>query len=73
MSRDNRRFRASNEFQPGSQPPEGYLAKQEWAQAQLQAGLKQSQCRHCGLWHFPQTVDGHLDRYGISCAGGKNI
>lgn len=43
----------------GSQPPSGYIAKHDWADAQLLHGLKQTQCGGCGLWLFPQQVKEH--------------
>jgi hypothetical protein len=37
------------------QAPQGYVAKHDWAEAQILHGLKQTQCK-CGLWHFPQET-----------------
>jgi uncharacterized OB-fold protein len=59
MTRDNRKFAASNSFEVGSQPPSGYVAWHEWAAAQGRGGLKQTQCKTCGLYRFPQEVCTH--------------
>jgi len=59
MSRDNRKFAASNAFEVGSQPPAGYVAWHEWAAAQHRGGLRQVQRKCCGLWKFPQEVCSH--------------
>jgi hypothetical protein len=42
----------------GSQPPQGYIAWHEWADAQHKGGLRQKQCGVCGLWRFPQEMSG---------------
>jgi hypothetical protein len=59
VSRNNVKFGTRNEFEVGSQPPDGYIAKQEWAHAQLRGGLKQRQCKVCKLWKFPQETCSH--------------
>jgi uncharacterized OB-fold protein len=41
-------------FKPWDPPPEGYIARSEWAGVQYRAGLRQRQCPKCGLWRFPQ-------------------
>lgn len=42
-------------FKPGDQPPSsGYIAWHSWADAQHRAGLRQSRCRRCELWWYPQ-------------------
>ena len=38
----------------GCKPPQGYIAMHNWALAQNFHGLKQTQCKDCGLWFFPQ-------------------
>jgi hypothetical protein len=38
----------------GSKPPQGYLARHDWAEAQIAHGLIQKQCQQCKLWSFPQ-------------------
>ena len=40
-------------FEPGDQPPSGYLAWFEWARVQHQAGLRQKRCPMCTLWRYP--------------------
>jgi hypothetical protein len=42
------------EFEPGSQPPTGYVQWHEWARAQVRHGIRQRKCKTCGLWRFPQ-------------------
>lgn len=44
------------DYQPGDQPPEGYLAWHEWADVQFKAGIKQVECGSCGLWKTPQEL-----------------
>lgn len=45
-----------DEYKPGDQPPDGYLAWHEWAEVQRKAGIKQSQCGKCGKWKTPQEL-----------------
>jgi hypothetical protein len=40
----------------GARPPSGYIAWQEWAEAQYKAGLRQETCCRCGKWKFPQEL-----------------
>jgi len=40
-------------------PPTDYIAWDEWAEAQLRAGIKQVQCPGCKLWLFPQEKRAH--------------
>ena len=47
------------DYAPGSPPPTGYIAWDEWADAQNKAGLKQEQCPVCKLWLFPQEKSAH--------------
>jgi hypothetical protein len=49
------------EYKPGDQPPEGYLAWHEWAEAQHKAGLRAKQCGRCGLWRYPQELSPTID------------
>jgi len=41
-------------YQPGDQPPEGYLQWHEWARVQERGGLGQIRCPRCGLYRYPQ-------------------
>jgi uncharacterized OB-fold protein len=41
-------------YKPGDPKPGAYVARSEWADGQLRAGLRQRRCRTCGLWRFPQ-------------------
>jgi hypothetical protein len=43
-------------YKAGDMPPEGYIEWQDWAEVQTNAGLKQSQCGHCGKFRFPQEM-----------------
>src|SRR5580658_4318255 len=43
-------------FKVGDPCPDGYIARQEWAQVHLDAGLKQEQCGYCLLWKFPHEL-----------------
>ena len=47
------------DFKPGDMPPTGYLEKQEWARVQMRAGKRQTQCRKCKRWYFPQEWPTH--------------
>ena len=44
------------DYKRGDPVPEGYLEKQEWAQVQHQAGLRQRRCPECKRWRFPQEL-----------------
>lgn len=57
-------------FEVGSMPPLGYLAWHEWADAQVKGGLKQSQCKECGLWYFPQESINHAPNKACSGLAG---
>ena len=54
------RLLIGQDYKVGSMPPSGYLAKQEWAEAQHKGGLCQRQCIKCGKWLFPQQADNHI-------------
>jgi hypothetical protein len=43
-------------YKPGDPPPEGYMEWFAWADVQLKAGLKQTPCRKCRLWFFPNET-----------------
>ncbi len=43
-------------FDPGDQPPAGYLDRAEWAEVQMKAGLHQTRCPQCCLYKFPQEL-----------------
>lgn len=40
-------------------PPDGYVAWHAWAKAQGAHGLKQTRCRTCGRYLFPQEKKAH--------------
>jgi hypothetical protein len=52
-----------DDYKPGDQPPEGYLAWHEWADVQRKAGIKQVQCGLCGLWRTPQELSDQTMRW----------
>ena len=41
-------------FKAGDPRPDGYIARSEWAEAQIAAGVKAKHCKSCGRWRFPQ-------------------
>ena len=43
-------------FRPGDPPPSGYLQRQEWADVQHKAGLRQEVCSSCCRYKFPQEL-----------------
>lgn len=45
-------------FKKGDPRPEGYMEWNEWARVQHKAGLRQTKCRQCGLWRYPQELSG---------------
>lgn len=60
----------SPEFKVGDLPPDGYIARQEWAAIQYRGGLRQRKCS-CGKWRFPQEQC--CDEAAIRAAAGKPI
>lgn len=46
-------------FKVGDPAPDGYNDWHEWARVQLKGGLRQSKCRMCGLFLFPQEEKTH--------------
>ena len=49
------------DYKPGDQPPIGYLDRQEWAEVQMKAGLRQRQCSKCSKWCFPQQLSSDVN------------
>jgi len=47
---------------PGDPPPAGYVNWHEWAEIQIEAGLKAKRCDKCGLWKFPQDRCKHKQK-----------
>lgn len=60
-----------SDFEVGSMPPSGYIAKSEWAQVQLNAGLEQTQCNNCKRWFFPQEIKVHCCYVCPRCEGTR--
>ena len=65
-------------FKVGDPQPDGYLARQAWAQVHLDAGLKQKRCCQCSRWVFPHQLSGRTYTFKVvvlSLAGQsiKNI
>jgi ribosomal protein S27AE len=54
-------------YKPGDPRPDGYLNWHAWAEVQDKAGLRQKRCNRCGLWRFPQELNG---RACMQCAAG---
>lgn len=55
-------------YKPGAPRPAGYLQWHEWATVQDKAGLRQSRCKGCCKFLYPQERAGH------SClASGKKV
>lgn len=48
------------EFKAGDPAPQGYTEWHEWAAVQHRAGLRQTRCKRCGKWLFPQQIDTHV-------------
>ena len=46
-------------FKPYDPRPEGYTSFFAWAAVQQAAGIKQTFCRRCRLWLFPQEPHPH--------------
>lgn len=49
----------AGKYKPGDPAPKGYGKWHEWARVQYSAGLRQYQCKRCGLWRFPQEECDH--------------
>jgi hypothetical protein len=43
-------------FKVGDPCPDGYIARAEWAEVHLKAGLKQKMCGRCLKWMFPHEL-----------------
>ncbi len=50
------------DFKPGDQAPEGYMAWFDWAEVQHKAGLRQKACGRCAKWQYPQQLSSTTDR-----------
>lgn len=72
----SRRTELMEEYPKGCPQPGGYGAFFDWAYAQNAHGLKQKQCKVCGLWLFPQenhpaTCTAGETRAGITVGDGR--
>lgn len=47
------------DYKPGDPRPEGYNEFFAWAEVQDKAGIKQTYCRTCRLWLYPQEPHPH--------------
>lgn len=54
-------------YKPGDPPPGGYLNWHAWAEVQHNAGRRQKQCSQCGLWKFPQELNGRACLQCVPC------
>lgn len=61
------------DYKPGDQAPDGYLAWHEWADMQAKAGLKQVECGRCGKWRFPQELSDQIDRCTMQSRKGPVV
>jgi hypothetical protein len=59
MTRNNANFNKRDHYDVGTLPPAGYVAWHYWAEDQHKGGLRQRQCKTCGLWKFPQEACRH--------------
>ena len=51
----------------------GYLAGHAWADAQIEAGLNQSQCGKCGEWWFQQDLSNQTHSYELTDSKGNKV
>ena len=61
------------DYKPGDQAPDGYLAWHEWAEVQHKAGLRQKQCGKCGLWRYPQELSDDWIRWESTTTRGRKV
>ena len=47
-------------YLPGELPPEGYMQRVEWAEAQMRAGIVRSKCPACKKYVYPQEWSMHM-------------
>ncbi len=59
------------DFKPGDPCPDGYIARSEWAEVQMKAGLRQVVCGMCSRWQFPQELvpDLVIETHGMTSRG----
>ena len=50
-----------------------YLAWHAWADVQYKAGIRQKQCRRCGLWRTPQELSTIIDKGTAYTRGGQPV
>lgn len=62
-----------DDYKPGDQAPEGYIAWHEWAEVQHKAGLKQKQCCLCGLWCYPQQLSDETVEMKAKTSRGETV
>lgn len=60
-------------FKIGDPKPQGYIARQEWAELHLKAGLKQETCCFCGLWFFPHELSKKRSRSVAFKSNGTKV
>lgn len=44
------------DFKVGDPRPDGYLARAEWADVHVKAGVKSERCNSCRLWFFQHEL-----------------
>lgn len=54
-----RKAELMRDWPKGCMPPKNYAAWHDWASAQHFHGLRQTQCKFCRLFRFPQEMNEH--------------
>lgn len=67
------RIDVTPDFKVGDPCPDGYIARQEWAEVHLKAGLKQEQCGRCSLWFFPHQLSDQIDKCTAHTRCGNQV
>ena len=58
------------DYEPGDQPPTGYMDWHEWAMVQHKAGLRQARCCRCSRLKFSQELSWkRVDSEATDCKG----
>ena len=65
------RLREPAKYHGGEPRPEGYMDFIEWAKAQRKAGYRQTRCRQCGRFSFPQELTGRICNECLCPATGR--
>lgn len=60
-------------FKSGDPCPQGYIARQEWANVQLRAGSRQARCGFCSGLFFPLELSGEEVRTQALTSRGLKV